>query len=271
MDFDALEVELSVALARRSFRTVKQGYDREEVDAYLSYALTTARQLLTAAGELNKEANALRTGIAELRGVVNTQQATIDAAESELARLRLEVERRREEAREAAARAWALQHDLDAARAEIASLRDAAGRDGFSEVGEEVAGVLRAAHEAAAAIRAEAERGAEEARRAALAAVARDREEAERVLAEARREAERLVDEARREADELVGAALARTEQLAEVERQLRDGLTTAAKWVLDAVNGSLGAPSLLPPDTDATPTSPSTPAARIAADASVN
>lgn len=247
MDLEALEVELSVALARRSFRNVKNGYDPEEVDAYLSYALTTARQLLGAAAEVSKEANALRTGVAELKGVVNAQQATIDAAEAELSRLRLEVERRREEAEEASRRAWSLQHDLDAARAEIAELRAAAGRDAFGEVGEEVASVLRSAHEAAAAIRAAAEGDAARARDEALAAVRRDRDEAERLLAEARREAERLVAEARREADELVGAALARNEQLAEIERQLREGLTAAANWVLNAVNDSLAGPPPLP------------------------
>lgn len=248
MDLDALEVELSVALARRSFRNVKNGYDPQEVDAYLSYALTTARQLLGAAAELSKEANALRTGVAELKGVVNAQQAAIDAAETELSRLRLEVERRREEAQEASRRAWSLQHDLDAARAEIAELRAAAAHDAFGEVGEEVASVLRAAHEAAAAIRAAAEGDAARARDEALAAVRRDREEAERLLADARREAERLVSEARREADEIVGAALARNEHLAEIERQLREGLTAAANWVLNAVNDPLSHPLPLSP-----------------------
>jgi cell division septum initiation protein DivIVA len=247
MDFDALEVELSVALARRSFRTVKNGYDREEVDAYLSYALTTARQLLGAAAELSKELNALRTGTAELRGVIGAQQATIDAAEAELARLRTELERRREEAREAAARAWSLQHELDAARAELAELRATAGRDAFTEVGEEVASVLRAAHEAAAAVRAAAEGEAEAARQAALEAVRRDRDEAARVLADARAEAERLVSDARAEADELVGAALARTEELQRVEQQLREGLSAAANWVLNAVSAPLTGPLPLP------------------------
>ncbi|MER3405778.1 MAG: hypothetical protein C4289_11990 [Chloroflexota bacterium] len=60
LDFEALEVELSVTLARRSFGRERNGYARSEVDAFCSQVATIAQQMLTRAASLTAEARGRR-------------------------------------------------------------------------------------------------------------------------------------------------------------------------------------------------------------------
>lgn len=55
------------------------------------------------------------------------------------------------------------------------------------------------------------------------------------------------------EASAAIAAASARTEQLHQVERQLREGLSAAANWLLQAANGERPSPLSLQPASNGT------------------
>lgn len=213
---ESTDTALRLAIVRRAFSVSRRGYDTHEVDELLdtvsrladdllSEAAATSRLLAEAEAELvgtRAEARELAEVAAAAEGLLAGARAELraerqgnagnDEAEEKLvvaeAELRLvraaaeHTEHALQEARELlsleqAARAT-VETQLAEATARLATMTAEQARDPFAEVGAEVAGLLRAAAEAADAVR------------------ARARLEAEAVMAEAGELADAILDDA---------------------------------------------------------------------------
>jgi cell division septum initiation protein DivIVA len=179
----------------RPFLTERQGYDRHEVQSFLKAVANEFRTLVERIEGLQEE----------LAGA----QAAVEAAEQRA--------RAAEEARP------------EPAEAPIAAPAPAAPTgDPFVALGEEVAGVLRTAHDTAASITGAAEEAAADTKAKAAEDAERLRIEADAARRNAGEEAGRIVAEARREADELLNAELGRHDLLRHAGDELRQRLEDA-------------------------------------------
>jgi cell division septum initiation protein DivIVA len=176
----------------RPFLTERQGYDRHEVQSFLKAVANEFRTLVERIEGLQEE--------------LATAKAGADAAE--------ERARAAEEARPEAAAAPAA--------------APAPAGDPFVALGDEVAGVLRTAHDTATSITSAAEEAAAAAKAKAAEEADRLRLEADAARRNAGEEAGRIIAEARREADELLNAELGRHDLLRHAGDELRQRLEDA-------------------------------------------
>jgi DivIVA domain-containing protein len=185
----------------------KGGYNRDEVVAFLDQVAAEFENLQSQFENLETQPERDAADAEEL------DRLRAEAGDTESIKAELESTRSR----------------LSRIESEKASLEQKLAKTGdpTSQIGDEVASVLKTAHEAASDLKRRAEQELEQAEASATGQRDQARREAGDILAVARRQAEEIVDEARQEADDLVTKGMIRHEELVaaqdEVKRRLGD------------------------------------------------
>ncbi|HEV2068809.1 MAG TPA: DivIVA domain-containing protein [Acidimicrobiales bacterium] len=252
-------------IERRQFLPALRGYDRDQVDAFLSEVAEDYRALLRKFDLFRKQQQAAPPGASDqlsglgervervLRIAVQSAKEIRAAAEEEVARLQEEARRQLEAGQQALTRA-AHQSEMVAGEAAALTTR----RQEAQRALEEAAEVRATAEREAAEALTTAERDVAELRRAAGRETAELREAAEREAAEIRGAAEREAAELReaaeirgaaeREASEIRGAADWACQQSANVleaaEEELRVALQLRAEQEQELGTAAVAQPS---------------------------
>jgi len=183
----------------------KGGYNRDEVVAFLDQVAAEFEALQGRYDSLETQPERDAADVEELERL-REQVGEFDSLQAELESMRSRLARTESE------------------KAELDDKLSKSG-DPTTQIGDEVASVLKTAHEAASDLRRRAEYEVEQAKTAAAGEREQARREASDIVAVARRQAEEIVDEARQEADELVTQGMVRHEELVVAQEDVRTRL----------------------------------------------